>query len=150
MKQNHLQRDDRIVMRGCVWLKPETEDRECDKLTTAQHPRPPPQHNKHKFIAKLRSSCGQQLTDYTDGYVARHGNGFATLMLVNTYLIYKKRNLDGQQTRNQTAVTWLDERMNPEAVINHSAPSSGQQRVGGDYSYLRFRLESGSPSLLFV
>lgn len=38
--------------------------------------------------------------------------------------------------------------MNPEVVINHSAPSSGQQRVGGDYSYLRFRLESGSPSLL--
>lgn len=38
--------------------------------------------------------------------------------------------------------------MNPEVVINHSAPSSGQQRVGGDYSYLRFRLESGSPLLL--
>lgn len=111
MKQNHRQRDDRIVMRGCISLKPETEAPECNKLTTAQHPRPPPQHNKHKFIATLRSSCGQQLTDYTDGYVVRHGNGFATLVLVNTYLIYigkkkeKKRNLDGQQTRNQTAVT---------------------------------------------
>lgn len=88
MKQNYRQRDDGVAVRGRASPKPETEARERNKLTTAQHLHPPPQHNKHKFIATLRSSCGQQLTDYTDGYVGRHGNGFATVMLVNTYLIY--------------------------------------------------------------
>lgn len=120
-----------------------------------QNPHPPSTTQQTQVYVTLRSSCGQQLTEYTNSDVVRHAYGFATLMLVSKYLIYtcqkKRPSLVGQQTLNQTALTSRDEQMNPEVVNNHSTPSGGQQREthrgrslwkgkGGHNVYLQFRL----------